>query len=499
MGPLRRNYALIRIPFWLFLTALPLSGLLSGGCAINPATGRPALTGLMTTSEEIRIGREQHPKILQAFGGAYHDPAINSYVDRVGQTLARHTERTDVAYTFTVLNSPIANALATPGGYIYVTRGMLALVNNEAELAGILGHELGHITALHHAQAQSRQTLASIGLTVLAATVGVPPSLMQGTQLAALAFLRAFSREQEYEADQLGARYMARSGYDPDAMVSFLRNLEAHSDLQARILGGPSPMRRFDFLDTHPNTPDRIASAISAANVTVAARPIVGRDSYLDAIDGMLYGESAEQGYIRGRLFAHPALRIRFAVPRGYQLFDARRAIYALGPGNAIIIFDSEPRAKIFAQRTMVQYVEAATKADLNALQAMRVDGLEAATGWINVRTNRGPMELRLAAIRADASHIYRFRFLTALSLLSQLGPGNLRTIQSFRKLTPAEAAALKPLRVRVATVKRGDAIATIAKRMAFERDRIERFRVLNGLGADSTLIAGQRVKIVTE
>jgi predicted Zn-dependent protease len=472
------------------------------GCAINPATGRPTLTGLMTTADEIRIGREQRPQILQAFGGSYDDPRINGYVERVGQALARGAERTDIAYSFTVLNTPIVNALATPGGYIYVTRGLLALADDEAELAGVLGHELGHVTARHHAQQQSRQTLASIGMlgaAVAGAAVGAPSVLMQGTQLAALGFLRAFSRQEEFEADQLGARYMAQAAYDPHAMITFLRKLQAHTDLEAQIRGQAAHSERFDFLATHPNSTERIDSAIDAARVTVAAKPTIGRDSYLDAIDGMLYGSPASEGFIRGRVFAHPVLRIRFEVPPGYQLFDTGKAVYAQGPGDALIVFDSEPQPARYRQLTMAQYVGAATNSRLGDLQALRINGLEAATGSLKVQSSAGPIELRLGAIRADAAHIYRFRFVTPLSLLAQLGPGNLRTFQSFRMLTAPEAAKLKPLRVRVVTVKPRDTVATLAKRMAFESYAAERFRVLNGLPSGAQTISSNRVKIITE
>jgi predicted Zn-dependent protease len=505
MRPTARQYSHPGIRLRLFLTLVLINGTAAtgiSGCAVNPATGRPTLTGLMSTADEIRIGREQRPQILQAFGGSYGDPKLNGYVERVGQTLARGTERTDIMYSFTVLNTPIVNALATPGGYIYVTRGLLALADDEAELAGVLGHELGHVAARHHAQQQSRQTLASIGMlgaAVAASAIGAPPVLMQGTQLAALGFLRAFSRQEEFEADQLGARYMSKAGYDPHAMITFLRKLQAHRDLEATMLGEATRAERFDFLATHPNTADRIHGAIDAARVTIVARPTVGRDSYLDVIDGMLYGARASEGFIRGRVFSHPVLRIRFEVPPEYQLFDASKAVYAQGPGDALIIFDSEPQPAKYRQLTMAQYVSGATSARLGEVQAMRVDGLDAATGSLKVQSSAGPVELRLGAIRTDAAHIYRFRFVTPLSLLAQLGSGNLRTFQSFRVLTAAEAAKLKPLRVRVVTVKPRDTVATLAKRMAFDSYAAERFRVLNGLPSGAQTVSSERVKIVTE
>lgn len=470
-----------------------------GACAISPATGRPVLTGMMTAAEEARIGREEYPQVIQAFGGIYADRTLQSYINRVGQSLARQTERTDTTYTFTILDSPIVNALSTPGGYVYITRGLLALADNEAELAGVLGHELGHITARHHAQQQSRHTLASIGLAILAATVKVPPALMQGTQLVALSYLASFSREQEYEADQLGARYMARAGYDPHALVDFLTTLQAHTDLESRMLGQASRAERFDFLATHPTTAARVDSAIAAANVAIVSNPAIGRDSYLDAIDGISYGESGAQGFIRGRVFSHPDLRIKFEVPPEYQLFNTQSAVYALGPGDATIIFDAAPAAEKLQSVTMVQYVSGAVRPGIPDVKAERINGLEAATDAIYVDTNRGRMELRLAAIRVAPAAIYRFRFLTPTRLLPELGSGNLSTLESFRMLTTAEAGGLKPLRIRLVTVKKGQTMDSIAGKMRFERYQVERFAVLNGMAPNAQLVPGQRVKVVTE
>lgn len=189
-------------------------------CSINPATGRPALTGFTSTADEARIGREEYPRIVEAFGGIYNDSASQRYVQRIGESVANQAESADTTFTFTILDSAIVNALSTPGGYVYLTRGLLALANNEAELAGVLAHEVGHIVARHHAQQQSRHTLVSIALAALAVGVNAPLPALQGTQLIALGYLARFSRDQEFEADKLGARYMARAGYDPSAMVN---------------------------------------------------------------------------------------------------------------------------------------------------------------------------------------------------------------------------------------------------------------------------------------
>jgi predicted Zn-dependent protease len=328
---------------WLLIpAALGLCALALFSCSTNPATGRASFTGMMTTADEVKIGREQNEKLLEAFGGAYDDPALAAYVSTIGNKLAAKAERSDITYTFTVLNSPIVNALALPGGYIYVTRGLLALVGNEAELAGVVGHEIGHVTARHHAQRQSSQTVAgvaSLGVSILGAIAGLP--LGHGTQMLAGAFLASYTRDQEYEADLLGIRYLNAAGYDPKAMASFLAKLNGWTVLEQTIMGADST-DRLDYLATHPNTEDRVRQALAAAGLSPAANaPMVGTNAYLDRVDGILFGEPIASGVIRGRTFMHPELRLRFAVPLDYELFDSPQAVYAVGPGNGQIVFSS--------------------------------------------------------------------------------------------------------------------------------------------------------------
>ncbi len=464
-------------------------------CSTSPATGGTVLTGFTTTADEVRIGREQNPQIIKAFGGAYNDPALAAYVNRIGQSLAVNSERKDLTYTFTVLDSPIVNAMAIPGGYVYVTRGLLALASNEAELAGVLGHEIGHITGRHHARGQSRQVLAGVGLTILGAVAGAP--IAQGTQMLAAGFLQKYSRDQEYEADLLGIRYLARAGYDPSAMASFLAKLNQWTQLQGKILGQPSA-DRVDYLSSHPNTLDRVREATAAAQIPKIAKPIVGEDAYLKQIDGMLFGEPLSQGLIRGSEFIHPVLQIRFTVPRGFQLFDSPQAVYGLGPSNAMIVFDYVAAPSV---PSMAAYVnQSARQLNLSDVRQLDINGLEAATGWGHIKTNRGAMDLRIVAIRSGSERVYRIRFLFPQGTMSsQFSTDERAMLQSFRTITQKEAAALKPLRVRVVTVKKGQDQRDLARRMTFDTYQLERFQTLNGLGPGDRLRPGQQVKIVMQ
>ena len=481
------------------IALLSVSAMIAISCSTNPATGRSSFTGLMTTADEVKIGREQNAQLLEAFGGAYDDPALAAYVSKIGNSLASKAERPDITYTFTVLNSPIVNALALPGGYIYVSRGLLALADNEAELAGVLGHEIGHVTARHHAQRQSSQTVAgvaSLGVAILGAMAGVP--LAQGSQMIAGAFLASYTRDQEYEADLLGIRYMNAAGYDPKAMASFLAKLNGWTTLQETILGRDSK-DRLDYLATHPNTEDRVRQALAAAGVAPsAAPPIVGIDPYLDRIDGMLFGEPIASGVIRGRKFLHPDIRIRFEVPVDYELFDSPQAVYAVGPRNSQIVFEG---AKVPPGVSLLDYVkQGAKKMGLSEGTALQVGKFEAATAWGWVPTDRGQMDFRVVLIRIDPQQVYGFRFILPKGTMSaMLSAIEQSTLSSLAPMTAKEAAQIKPQRVRVITTVKGDTVEKLAARMDFETLQLQRFQVINGLVITGRLKSGTRVKIVTE
>ncbi len=445
---------------------------------------------------EAQVGADQNPAVLAAFGGAYADAALAAYVNEVGQRVAAGSERAGISYTFQVLDTPIVNALAIPGGYIYVTRGLLALVNSEAELAGVLGHEIGHVAAMHHAQGQMRETLAKIGMLPLAI---VTPVLMGAPQMAAQGFLRAFSRDAEYEADTLGIRYVARAGYDPAATASFLATMRWYEQVQALIDGrAPGSIDKFDYMATHPNALERYRRALAAATQAKPANPIVRRREYLAKLDAVIYGTSPEQGFIRGRVFAHPKLRFRFEVPAGFQLFDTPQAVFAPGPDDSMIIFDG---ASETTAMPMTAYIRKAWAIGAPVKEVRRgdVNGLEAATALATMATRRGLITMRIVAIRMDAAHIYRFRFIAPGKSMQALAPAFARTTSSFRKLSAIEIAALKPRRIKIIAVAKGDTVASLARRCAFDEYPDEQFRSINGLAPETASIPLHQVKMIIE
>lgn len=472
-------------------------------CSVNPATGERSFTGFMSPEDEKRVGAEQHPQLVRRFGGEYGDAGLEAYVQKVGASLAAQTEMPELDYTFTVLDDEMINAFALPGGYVHVTRGLLALADNEAEMASVLGHELAHITARHAAQRYSQSVAANIGvglLGVLGAVAGLPTGTADIAGLGAQVYLQSYSRDQELEADELGIRYMAKAGYDPAAMASFFRKLDAYTQLQAAVLGAPDSGDRLNVMASHPRTADRTAQAVQLA----AAQGVVDgrwdRDRYLAAIDGMLFGDSPKQGVRRGRTFAHPELGIAFDVPPGFVMFNSPNQVTARGPGGALIIFDSAGAADARSVASMTRYVGSIGNANLRFgnVQPLEVSGMEAATGITRVNTRGGPMDVRMVAIRERPERIYRFLFVTPPAATERLASELQRTTYSFRRLSGDEAAAIRPLRIQVVSVGEGDTARSLASRMATPLP-LETFQVINGLGAGARLQPGREVKIITE
>lgn len=474
---------------------LSLYGLTAGlsGCSVNPATGQRDLI-LVNASEEKQIGLREHPKILAQFGGVYDDPRAAGYVAAIGSRLAMASESPSLGFTFTLLDSPIVNAFALPGGYVYITRGLMALAGDEGELAGVLGHEIGHVVARHSAQRQSQAMLAQLGVGLLGVVGGRESTQLAGT--VAGFYLRGYSRDQELEADMLGVRYLRRSGYDVGAMASFLERMRANSRLEAQIAErSANEVDQFDITATHPRTADRVQRAISLSGGSSKGRRL--KNAYLDQIDGMIFGDGPEQGYSLGQRFAHPKLRFEFSVPDGFKLQNRPNRIAATSKRDkAAIIFTAVPKSY---RGRMTGYMRDvwARGASLNGLEAIRINGLEAATGWVRARDSS--TEFRLVAIRFTAQQIFRFVFVTAPTAMQRLSKPFRRTTYSFRRLSPAQAKALRPKKLRIISVASSDSVEGFSARMDVDRFQQERFVTLNGLGGAQRLVLRRRVKLIVQ
>lgn len=480
----------------VFLLVFLLAGLLAG-CTTNPATGEPSFTPFMSKADEVRIGREEHPKILKQFGGEVADPEIRRYAQSIVDLLVATSETPEEPFKATILNTDVVNAFALPGGYVYATRGLMTLAGNEAEFAGVLGHEIGHVTARHTAQRYSQSVVAQIGAVLAGAATG-NRGVADLANLGAGLYLTSFSRDQEFEADMLGVRYMSRAGYDPGAMASFLDALSMHSALEDRVAGKEGRPDGIDFFSTHPRTEDRVSEAISLAGERTVADPMLATDIYMKKIDGMIYGSDPKQGVIRNRSFIHPELRFTFDVPKGFRLVNSESQVLAVGPDKARIIFDMAPEP---VDGPMAYYLSEiwAPGASLTGLETITINGLEAATAAASVNTTDGEMAARLVAIRKDVQTIYRFLFLAPAGAMTSFSEEFRRTTHSFRLISAKEAAAVRPLRLHVFRASAGDSVAALAAAMPFDDFKEERFRALNGLTPGQGIRPGQWLKTVRQ
>jgi predicted Zn-dependent protease len=487
---------------WLTAISAAVIGLpLLTGCATpNPATGESNLTPFMSPEEEERVGAEEHPKMVARFGGVYDDPEIGAYVASVGGRLASHSERADLAFRFTVLNSPVVNAFALPGGYVYISRGLLALANSEAELASVLGHEIGHVTARHSAQRYNRSVFLGLGTALFGAVVG-NDAASQLANLGGAIYLRSYSRDQEHQADDLGIRYAAATGYDAAASVDFLSALSADDELRRKIAGAEGEDPGASMFSTHPRTVERVART-AAATQKLGSAPRL-RSRYLEKIDGLVYGGDPSQGMVRGRTFFHPEIGFTFKVPEGFQLTNSANAVFAADKNGAKIKFDSEPKQWGGSITNYVR-LQWGKGLRLQGLNRIDISGMPAASAAARVNSKNGAVDLRLVAVRFDAKTIFRFLFVTPPARTAELDAAYRRTAFGFRALAPNEREAIKPLRIRFIQVEAGDSVAALAARMQNTRNLSarfaeEKFRVLNGLAAGETPEPGQWVKITTE
>ncbi|MBL9071883.1 MAG: M48 family metalloprotease [Sphingopyxis sp.] len=481
--------------------------LVLGGVAFTGAADaqlKAIRTQTNITPAERKQGDEAHPQLLQEFGGAYAGPQA-AYVNRIGQNIAVQSglSRSPSDFTVTLLNSPVNNAFAIPGGYVYVTRQLMALMNDEAELAGVLGHEVGHVAAQHSKKRQSAATRNTI-LGVLGAVIGgaigdnggllgglgglLQNNAMRAAQLATL----GFSRSQELEADQLGVQYLKKAGYDPVALSTMLASLANQTALEARVSGGDARAIP-EWASTHPDPASRVKNAQTLA-ARVGGGGVRNADAFLASVDGVLYGDDPAQGVVEGQEFLHPDLRLKFAVPSGYGMQNGATAVLVSGNGGqaqfTTAAYNGDMNAYISAA-----FKEVAGKASLSPgnIQRTTVNGIPAYYSVARANTQSGQVDVTVFAYEFSTSSAFHFVTLTQAG-----GAGVFDSMfKSVRRLSAAEAAAIKPRRVDVVTVGRGDTVATLSRRMAYSTYQTERFQVLNRLTASSRLTPGQKVKIV--
>lgn len=465
-----------------------------------PSTARAQLFGL-SPEEESRLGAEQHPIVVKENGGVYDNPEIQAYIAQITGRLVANSDTPRNEFRVTVLNTPEVNAFALPGGYVYITRGLLALANNEAEVAGVMGHEIGHVTARHISNRISQANTANIftGLVGIAGALFGVPEVGDLVAVGSQFYLASFSREQEHEADLIGVRILAKTGYAPQAQASFLDTLGRWDEFQQKLWGAPD---RFNLLATHPRSSDRVERAIAEANAYPPS-PIYNRDEYLKAVEGLLVDDDPAQGLVKPNGFYHPDLQIAIGRPESFRIVNTQDSVMFLGPQGQRARFDMESNRNVVRRATRLEnYVTQVWGRELNLsdVEGFTVNGHPAATAWTRVRLRDGStQDLRLVAIRAR-DQIYRFFMLTGPRLrLREADRVFQPLVNSFRTLSDQEAAAIKPHRLRVVTVKPGDTVRSLASTMPYDEMLEERFRVLNKLDPNAQLEIGARVKLVVE
>ena len=451
---------------------------------------------------DVAESQQQHPELIAEFGGA-ETGARGAYVEGIGRRIANFTGviNPGQSFRFTTLNAAVENAFATPGGYVYITRQLMGLMNDEAELAFVLGHETGHIAARHAQQRKSVSTRNSIGGVlgaILGSVVGggfgtaISQYAQQGSQLASL----RFSRNQEYEADTLGIRYLTSAGYDPLASSTMLAALGRSSALEARVQGN-SNRSTPEWAQTHPLNENRTRQAAASAQRTGrAGAGLRNRDAFLAQLDGVVVDDDPEQGIIDGRTFTHPDLRLQFSVPAGYQMQNGARAVTVAGSAGQAQFstgrFDGNLGSYI--GQVINGLTKGQTQIALSPLQGATVNGLPAGFVTGRAQTSSGVVDVSVMAYQFDRDTAYHFVMMTRGGQGMQPFASML---DSLRRISPSEAAAIRPRVIDVVTVRGSDSVTSLAARMAYRDYRVERFRSLNGLAPGAALVAGQKVKLV--
>ncbi len=470
------------------------------GCSTSPT---PVPSGSSTASEgssEPASARPESSDLATAFGGEYKSPELASYVTEVGKRVAAKSEHPDPPYTFTVLDTPIVNAFAGSNGDIYVTRGLLALANNESQLAGVLGHEIGHAIAARQAQPQTAESAAQ------SSSAGELPAT-RGMDLPALKFITPFTNDAESQVAQIGLKCTTGAGYDPQAFVPMLASIDQYQRLTNQTFRRkPDYVSPFDFLATHAHAIDIYNRAAAQSPKRAGSTAPNQRDAYITHINGMLYGESADVGFVNGILYENPKLQLRLYFPKEYELFPTKDRVYAVGPKNALIVLDRAPESPNGPLKDYITNVWAKGPA-LRNVRSGHKGSLEAASAITTVPTPHGLMNLDLFVIRVDPTHVYRLRGEYSAEMRAQGEYAFLKTMVSFKPLSDEKANALKERRTNIVDVRAGDSLQSLAKRSAMPEFnlatpgdlKIEFFRMLNGLGAKDSITIGQKVKLVVQ
>ncbi len=459
------------------------------GCAINPVTGRKQFV-MMSEAQEIGMGRESDPQIM-AFFGAYDNPNLQKFINEKGQEMVKVSHRTKLAYEFKIVDSPVINAFAVPGGYVYFTRGIMAHFNNEAEFAGVLGHEIGHITARHSVIQQRNAMLGQLG--IIAGVILVPElsqfvePLSAGMQLA----LMSFGRDAERQSDKLGVEYSSRIGYNATEMAGFFRTLER----QDKAGGGEKIP---EFLSTHPSPEERNITVAKLAEEWKAklkmADPKINRDTYLKRIDGLILGEDPKQGFVENNMFYHPGLKFEFSIPSGWKLQNTPQQVQmAPENGEALMMLTIVGKGSLeeTANTMLEQY-----KLTLVESKKENINGLNTILMIADQKQEKGTIRVLSSLIQYDGN-IYSLMGISELSKFNNYQTHFLSAIRNFKPLTDSEKINRKPEVIRIKTVPQQMTVQAALQSFNMPSSRFEELAILNGMALNDKLNKGTLIKVV--
>ncbi|MCG2815111.1 MAG: M48 family metalloprotease [Candidatus Aminicenantes bacterium] len=468
----------------IFVLTLILA--LSLACAINPVTGQKELM-LISEAQEIQMGKETHQSISQQFG-IYEDPALSRYISELGQAMGPLTHRPHLEYHFYILDTPVVNAFAAPGGFIYVTRGALSLMKSEAELASIIGHELGHVNARHSARKLSQILLVQVGLAVGSA---ISETFRDISGLASvgvqLLFLK-FSRDDERQADDLGIQYSRSGGWHPGKMVDFFTALQKMGDLS----GGHSLP---GFLSTHPLTSERIQ--YTKAMVEENDRYLlVKKDQYFNRLNNMVYGEDPRQGFIENNTFYHPGMRFSFAIPQDWKYQNQRNQVVMVSPdekaGVVLQVEENTADLQSYAQARSQKYQGATFISD----QSLNINGLSSYQQLYSLTQQEQTLRMRTSYIR-KGSFIYTFSALSDESSYSSYDFQFGTVIGSFRELTDRRYLNRQPFRIKVIKADGRQTLESYFQKAGINKDVWPRFAIMNGMELTDVPAKNELIKVI--
>jgi predicted Zn-dependent protease len=443
------------------------------------------------TVAQTPAAEREHERILSSYGGSYDDPSLETLIGKTVDRLVAASDRPDQAYKVTILNSGAVNAFALPTGQLYVTRGLVALASDTSELSSVLSHEMAHVLAKHASIREDQARQAAV-VTRVVTDMGNDPDLTALALAKTKLTMASFSRAQEFEADAIGVSISARAHFDPYGAARFLTSMERNAELKA----GKTSLdpRAQDFLSSHPATPERVENAqATARQYTSPASGERDRETYLSAIDNIVYGEDPSEGFVRGRRFLHPKLGFTFAAPENFTLENTAQAVIGVREGGAQAMrFDV---VRVPAEQSLGDYLNSGwmESVDKASTEDLSINGFPAASA----QARGDQWQFKVYALRFG-SDVYRFIFATK-EKTTESDRNARETVNSFRRLSLEEIQAARPLRIKIITAQPGDTVESLSHRMAAVDRPTERFRVLNGLDAHAQVKVRDLVKIVVD